>query len=79
MLIADVSVMKASGEDRDEQSERMYRSNDLELARLDAAGVPPLSAVLSDEGTYELAGHKDYVSHHVAAWPPATERFAIQV
>lgn len=68
-IISYASIMEGAWRDRETQSARMYRGNDLSLARLEAAGVPPIYATLSETGTYERKQLAGYLPVYVAAWP----------
>jgi hypothetical protein len=47
----------------------MVRANDLAIARLEAADLPPLMATLSETGTYDPNDLHDYLPAYLAAWP----------
>ena len=67
-IISYASIMDTTWEDRDAQSARMVRANDLALARLEAADVPPLLATPSPAGTYDPADLQGYLPRYLAAW-----------
>lgn len=68
-IISYASIMDTTWADRDAQSARMVRANDLTLARLEAAELPPLLATLSQTGTYDPDDLQDYFLSYRAAWP----------
>lgn len=68
-IISYASILETTWEDRDAQSARMVRANDLALARLEAANLPPLMAALSATGTYDPKDIQDYIPAYLAAWP----------
>lgn len=68
-IISYASIMDTTWEDRDAQSARMVRANELALARLEAADVPPLMAKLSETGTYDRDDIQDHLPAYLAAWP----------
>jgi hypothetical protein len=76
-IIAYASIMGTAWEDRDTQSARMLRANDLALARLEAADLPPLEATTSKSGAYEANELQEYLPAYTAAWPrlQADEQF----
>jgi hypothetical protein len=61
--------MEAAWQERETQAARMYRGNDLSVARLEAAGVPPILADVSEDGTYEAKQTEAYFPVYAAAWP----------
>ena len=68
-IISYASIMKTSWEDRDAQSARMVRANELALARLEAAKLPPLLAEPSEDGEYAPGDLQDYSPKYLDAWP----------
>jgi hypothetical protein len=47
----------------------MVRANDLALARLEAADLPPPMASLSETGTYDANDLQDHLPAYLTAWP----------
>ena len=68
-IISYASIMGTTWADRDAQLARMVRANDLSIARLEAANLPPLMATLSASGTYDPNDLQDYLPAYLAAWP----------
>lgn len=66
-MISYASIMGTSWVDRDAQLQRMVRANDLSIARLEAAGLPPLP--VSETGKYEASELDGYLPAYLAAWP----------
>jgi hypothetical protein len=67
-IISYASIMDTTWGDRDAQLARMVRANDLALARLEAADVPPLLATPSPEGKYDPGDLQGYLPRYLAAW-----------
>lgn len=67
-IISYASTMATTWEDRREQGARMVRANDLALARLEAADVPPLVATPSPDGKYDPVDLQGYLPAYLAAW-----------
>lgn len=67
-LVSYASVMSTTWTDRDAQSQRMVRANDLAIERLEAADVPPIAATPSQAGMYASNDLQDYVRAYQAAW-----------
>jgi hypothetical protein len=67
-IIAYASLMGTTWQDRDAQLARMVRANDLAIARLEAADLPPLVATPSEVGTYDPGELRGYLSAYQAAW-----------
>lgn len=68
-MISYASIMDTTWADRDAQLARMVRANDLAIARLEAADVPPLLAMPSAIGTYDPSDLLDYLPAYLDAWP----------
>ena len=68
-IIDYASIMKGGSADSDGQVGRMQRANDLELLRLEEAGLPPLPRDISDIGKYDTEQLKDILPQYMAAWP----------
>jgi hypothetical protein len=68
-IILYASLMETTWTDRDAQAARMVRANDLALARLEAADLPPLLAVSTETGEYDPDDLQVYLSAYMAAWP----------
>jgi hypothetical protein len=67
-IISYASVMGTTWEDRRAQTDRMVRANDLSLARLEAADVPPIPVPASEAGTYTADDLRGYLPAYMAAW-----------
>jgi len=67
-IISYASVMDTTWKDRDAQTQRMVRANDLALSRLEAAELSPLVATPSPVGTYDPDELQDYLPAYLAAW-----------
>lgn len=76
-MISYASIMSTTWVDRDAQLARMVRANDLAIARLEAADLPPVMATLSAAGTYAANDLQAYLPAYQAAWPrlQADEQF----
>lgn len=68
-IIEYASIMKGGSADSDGQVGRMQRANDLEVLRLEEAGLPPLPRDISDIGKYDSEQLKDILPQYTAAWP----------
>ena len=68
-IVSYASTMGTAWQDRDAQLARMVRANDLALARMEAANLPPLMAMPSPTGTYDPADLRDFLPAYLASWP----------